>query len=492
MERAGGMKPEAMTHDLLTASATELGRRIRHGEVSSADVVDAHIRRIEQVNPQLNALVVPTLDRAREQARAVDGRVASSPSPEALPPLLGVPFTVKELIEVEGLPCTAGVVARRDVIADEDAPLVRRMRDAGGILLGLTNVSEAGVWLESHNRIYGRTTNAYSPRRISGGSSGGEGALIGAGGSPIGIGADIGGSIRNPSFFNGICGHKPSGGLLPSAGHWPPAVGERARYCVLGPMARRVEDLVTAMEVFSPGDDPYRDADRPAFEPLEEPRFDPRRHRIFWYDSDGLLPVSRHVKRAMRRALSGLEALGYRAERWRPAGTRRAPLLWMPLVSSSDEVAIKELLGDGDAIDLRQQWSAFFRRRANHPLYSLVMSTFDGVVEPDAEKLAALAGQRDEMRDQIEAQLGEDGVLICPPYPRPAPHHHRPLLLPTAFAYCGLYNVLELPATAVPTGFSRHGLPLGVLVVGRRFGDALTLRVAADVERVCGGWRMPR
>lgn len=479
-----------MTRDLLTVSATELGRRIRRGQVSSVDVVEAHIRRIEVVNPSLNALVVPTLDRAREQAREADARVASS-TPDALPPLHGVPFSVKELIEVEGLPCTAGVVARRDVIAEADAPVVRRMREAGGILLGLTNVSEAGVWLESHNRIYGRTTNAYSPRRISGGSSGGEGALIGAGGSPIGVGADIGGSIRNPSFFNGICGHKPSGGLLPTAGHWPPALGDRGRYCVIGPMARRVEDLVTAMGVFSPEDDPYRDADQPRFTPVDEGRFDPRRHRIFWYGSDGLLPVSRHVKRGMRRALKGLEDLGYRVERWRPPGTRRAPLLWMPLVSSSDDVAIKELLGDGEAIDLAAQWRALLRGRSNHPLYALVMSTFDGVAEPGAEKLRAITARRDEMRDRIEDRLGDDGVLICPPYPRPAPHHHRPLLLPTAFAYCGLYNVLEFPATAVPTGFSRHGLPVGVQVVGRRFGDALTLRVAADVERICGGWRMP-
>ncbi len=479
-----------MTHDLLTASATELGRRIRHGEVSSAAVVDAHIRRIEEVDPRINALVVPTLERARQQARQADARVAES-SPGDLPPLHGVPFSVKELIEVEGLPCTAGVVARRDVVAAADAPLVRRMRDAGGILLGLTNVSEAGVWLESHNRIYGRTCNAYSPRRISGGSSGGEGALIGSGGSPIGIGADIGGSIRNPCFFNGICGHKPSGGLLPSVGHWPPARGERGRYCVIGPMARRVEDLVTAMEVFSPEDDPYRDEGRPRFAPVDEGRFDPRRHRVFWYASDGLLPVSRHVKRGMRRAMKGLRDLGYHVERWRPKGTRRAPLLWMPLVSSSDEVAVKELLGDGEAIDLGAQWRAFLRGRSDHPLYALVMSTFDGVVEPDADSLRAIAAERDQMRDRIEDRLGGDGVLICPPYPRPAPHHHRPLLLPTAFAYCGLYNVLEFPSTAVPTGFSRHGLPVGVQVVGRRFGDALTLRVAADVERVCGGWQLP-
>ncbi len=480
-----------MAHDLLTASATELGRRIRHGEISSADVVAAHIRRIERVNPRVNALVVPTFEQAREQAAEADARVAAAEGPDELPPLHGVPFTVKELIEVEGLPCTAGVVARRHVVAAEDAPTVRRMRAAGGVLLGLTNVSEAGVWLESHNRIYGRTSNAYSPARISGGSSGGEGALIGAGGSPIGIGADIGGSIRNPSFFNGICGHKPSGGLLPSVGHWPPALGERGRYCVIGPMARRVEDLVTAMGVFSPPEDPYRDPGRPPFAPLDERAFDPRAHRVFWYDSDGLLPVSRHVKRGLRRAVERLAKLGYTVERWRPAGTRRAPLLWAPLVSSSDSIAVKELVGDGQTIDLRGQWLAFLRRRSNHPLYSLVMASLDGVVEPDEEGLGAIAAQRDEMRDRIEARLGDDGVLICPPYPRPAPHHHRPLLLPTAFAYCGLFNVLEFPATAVPTGFSRHGLPVGIQVVGRRFGDALTLRVAADVERVCGGWRMP-
>ena len=480
-----------MTQDLLTASATELGRRIRHAEVSAVDVLDAHIRRIDEVNPQINALVVPTLERAREQAREVDARVAASKH-EDLPPFLGVPFTVKELIEVEGLPCTAGVVARKDVIAEADAPLVSRMREAGAILLGLTNVSEAGLWLESHNRIYGRTTNAYAAHRISGGSSGGEGALIGAGASPIGIGADIGGSIRNPSFFNGICGHKPSGGLLPSVGHWPPARGERGRYCVLGPMARRVEDLVTAMQVFSPEEDPYRDADRPPFAPLDEDRFNPRRTRVFWYYSDRLTPVSRHVKRGMRRALRGLEDQGYHVERWRPSGMWRAPTMWMPLVSSSDEIAVRELLGNGPPVDLPRQWRDFVRRRSNHPFYSLVMATFDGVAEPAPETMRAIEARRDAMRDEIEAKLGDDGVLLCPPYPRPAPRHNWPFLLPLAFAYCGIFNVLELPATAVPTGFSRHGVPVGLQVVGRRFRDDLTIRVAGDVERVCGGWQIPR
>lgn len=453
------------------------------------EVVDAHIAQIEAVNPRLNAVIVEMFDSARVEAdRKTEQQ--NRASPDELPPLFGVPFTVKELIAVRGMPHTAGVVARRHVVAEEDSPLVARMRAAGAVLVGLTNVSEAGLWLESHNRIYGRTSNARSERHTAGGSSGGEGAIIGAGGSPIGIGADIGGSIRNPSFFNGIVGHKPTGGLLPSIGHWPDAVGERGRYCVSGPMARRVADLIAAMEVFSPSDDPHRDADRDRFRPLLDVH--PSDVTVHWYTGDGLSRVDPELQQNVEQTMDRLRAEGFAVEHWRPEGLRRAPEIWTALVSVSAEQSVRELLGNGPSISLGRQWLRALGGRSDHPLYSLVMASFDGIVEASASRIEGLRKRRDALRRQIEDKLGPRGVLVCLPYPRPAPRHNAPLLSPLAFAYCGIFNVLELPSTAVPTGLSREGLPLGVQVVGRRFYDPLTLWVAQQIEHITGGWSLPR
>jgi len=172
-----------------------LAKRIRHGELSAVEVVDAHIERIQRINPALNALVADCFDSARQEAREADALVAASASPEALPPLLGVPFTAKEFMKAAGMPHTAGSVHRVGVVADGDAPVITRMRDAGAILLGLTNVPEGGLWMETYNAVYGRTNNPWDLRRTCGGSSGGEGAIVAAGGSPIGVGADVGACV---------------------------------------------------------------------------------------------------------------------------------------------------------------------------------------------------------------------------------------------------------------------------------------------------------
>ena len=220
----------------LKLPAVELARLLRAREVRASELLEMHIRRILEVNDVINAVVAEDFDGARQCAAAADARLDAGDYDAESEPFLGVPFTVKEILSVAGQPNTAGVVARSHVIAQEDAPLVARLRRAGGIFMGVTNVSEAGLWLESHNSVYGRTNNPHRPTHMAGGSSGGEAAIIAAGGSPMGIGSDIGGSIRNPCFFNGISGHKPSGGLLPSTGHWPPVTGQRGRFCVSGPM----------------------------------------------------------------------------------------------------------------------------------------------------------------------------------------------------------------------------------------------------------------
>src|SRR3954469_3974550 len=207
-----------MRTDLLRASALELAAAIRSGERTSREVIEAHIARLERFQPRTRAIAVPCFDSARAAADAADATTGDD-----APPLHGVPCTIKESFAVEGLPNTAGLVSRRDHRSDADAPTVARLRAAGAIPVGLTNTSELCMWIESENRLYGRSSSAYDSRRTAGGSSGGEGAAVGSGGSPFGLGADIGGSIRIPAFFNGVFGHKPTAGLVTNEGQYPAA-----------------------------------------------------------------------------------------------------------------------------------------------------------------------------------------------------------------------------------------------------------------------------
>ncbi|MEO7092697.1 MAG: amidase, partial [Polyangiales bacterium] len=235
---------------LLLASATRLASLIAKRDVTAREVVEAHITQIERVNPTIRAVVRARYDEARREARAADDRVKRG-GDDPLPPFHGVPCTIKECFALTGMPNSGGLVARKDVVATDDATAVARLRAGGAIPLGVTNLSELCMWMESNNRVYGRTNNPYDPSRIVGGSSGGEGAIIGAGASPFGLGSDIGGSIRMPAFFNGVFGHKPTGGLVPSTGQFPVAANEALRYLTSGPLARRAEDLMPLLRILA-------------------------------------------------------------------------------------------------------------------------------------------------------------------------------------------------------------------------------------------------
>ena len=238
------MAVAALPRRLTERSASDLARAIRGGEVSSREVVRAHVDRLRAVQPRLNAVAADRFEAALAEAEAADNSIAAAGEHEALPPLLGVPCTIKESIALAGMPNCAGLLSRRDHRAAETAPAARRLFDAGAIPLAVTNTPELCLAIETHNFVYGRTRNAYDPRRVAGGSSGGEGAAVGAGGSPIGLGSDIAGSIRLPAFFNGVFGHKCSAWLVPNTGHFPPVEGEVTRMFSLGPLARRAEDLM--------------------------------------------------------------------------------------------------------------------------------------------------------------------------------------------------------------------------------------------------------
>jgi amidase len=258
----GSMLSPALAHDeerrgrrplteLTAMSATALAAAIRQKRVSSREVVQAYLDRIDQVNPQINAVVQLRHDAALAEADAADAALSRR---ESKGPLHGVPITIKDLFEVAGVISSAGTWGRRNFIPAQDATAVARLKTAGAIILGLTNTPELGIAITSDNIVYGRTNNPYELGRTPGGSSGGEGAIIAAGGSPFGIGSDAGGSIRIPSHFCGIAGIKPTSGRASRTGHFSGPGGAGDKLWQIGPMSRFVEDLYLGLQIITGGD----------------------------------------------------------------------------------------------------------------------------------------------------------------------------------------------------------------------------------------------
>lgn len=461
----------------LESSALALARQIRTGATSSRAVCEAHLARIREVNPSLNAVVADRAAEARREADAAD-EVVRTRSERELPPLHGVPCTVKESFAVRGLPNTSGLVARRDVVAREDAPAVARLRAAGAVVLGVTNVSELCLWMESDNRVWGRTNNPYDARRTVGGSSGGEGAIVGAGGSPFGLGADIGGSIRMPAFFNGVFGHKPSPGLVPNEGQYPaPLPG--ARMLGTGPLARRAEDLPLLLSVL---------AGRPPPAPWGSPA---SAVRVLVVEGDGRTPVAPELLGAQREAAEALRRRGCRVATLRVEGFEQAFELWAAMMAEVSAHSFAELLGQGQPLDPLTELARYLVGRSPYTLPAVGLLALESVLERLSARRQKALARAAALERQVLALLGDDAVLLYPPHPTTAPLHGRPLLYPTRFAYTGLFNVLGLAVTQVPLGLDSLGLPLGVQVAGCAGHDDRTMAVARWLEQDFGGWQPP-
>ncbi|RMH44994.1 MAG: amidase [Deltaproteobacteria bacterium] len=468
---------------LLRKSAVELAALVRRREVSAREVVDAHIARIEQVNARLNAVVAERFADARREADAADARLRAGGD---VPPLLGVPCTVKEAIACAGMPHTSGLVARRGVRAAADAPAVRWLREAGAIVVGVTNVSELCMWMESNNRVYGRTCNPYDPSRTCGGSSGGEGAIVGAGGVPFGLGADIGGSIRIPAFFNGVFGHKPTGGRVPVTGHYPMADPRARRFLTLGPLARRAEDIPLLMHLLA-----RRHASYP--EGLAAPLGDVDRvdvSRLVVYDS--AVGATADLLAAKQRAVAALAALGCEVRALDDPAFHRGFEVWSALLGEATDVAFAEHLGGGGpAVRPARELLRWAVGRSPHTLPAIGLALIEPLPRLARRRASRAAALGRALRARLDRLLGDRGVLVFPSFPRPAPRHNEPLLHVVDAGYTGLFNVLELPSTQVPCGLDRHGVPLGVQVVGGHGRDHVTIAVAMALERALGGWVPP-
>jgi Asp-tRNA(Asn)/Glu-tRNA(Gln) amidotransferase A subunit family amidase len=457
--------------ELTSLSAVEIAEQVRRRQVSPVEVVEAHLARIDTVNPRINAFVDLDRERALREARAAEAALRAGGE---LGPLHGVPISIKSSIDVAGMRCEAGTKLRAGNVAAKDAPLVRRLRQAGAIVLGVTNTPELLMAWETDNLLYGRTNNPWDLSRTAGGSSGGEAAAIVSGCSAGGVGSDGGGSIRVPAHFCGICGLKPTPGRIPATGHYPQSLGPFALLGVVGPMARTVRDLKLLFEVMQ-GPEVGDPSAAPVAVRWPELR-DVRKMRVGCFEDDGCTPVTPETRLAVRRAADCLRAAGFEVEFFRPRGLERARELWWQLFG----IAGGMLLGPMVAV----------RKRDLSP----ILKEFTGWVEADAPHTAQTLLETWIGRDLVRIELFEEmetfPVVLCPVASIPAFRHGerswqidgKTVRYLDAWSYCEWFNLLGTPAAVVPMAHSAEGLPIGVQIIARPWEEEVVLSVAEALE----------
>jgi Asp-tRNA(Asn)/Glu-tRNA(Gln) amidotransferase A subunit family amidase len=466
--------------ELTFLSATKMAERIRHRKMSPVELVGAHLEQIERLNPRLNAIISLDRVRAQAEARAAEAAVMRG---DSVGPLHGVPVTIKSSIDVAGLRAECGSKLRAGYVATRDAPLVGRLRRAGAIILGTTNVPEMLMAYETDNLLYGRTNNPWALDRTPGGSSGGEAAAIAAGCSAGGVGSDGGGSIRVPAHFSGICGLKPTPGRIPASGHFPASVGPFAHLGVVGPMARTVGDLEILFRVMAGPDIGDTSAAPVAFRRLSEE--EARRIRIGYFEDDGRTPVTPETRAAVRQAAETLQQQGFAVTSFRPEDLEQARQAWWVLFGLAGGMLFQPMVAGREAE------------------LGPILRELIGVVRAEppltAERLLNTLIERDVLREQLLRQMNEFPVLLCPVAAGPAFRHseigwstdgHLALHLDT-MSYSQWFNLLGNPAATVPVGRSPEGLPIGVQVVGRPWEEQNVLAIAARIERGRSGWQRP-
>jgi amidase len=456
--------------DLAFRSATQLATLIRTGEVSSLEVVDACLDRIEQVNPRINAVVRLAPD-ARDRARAADAALARG---EAAGPLHGVPYTLKDSLDTAGLVTTAGTVGWRDRVPDEDATVAARLRAAGGILLGKTNTPEFTWSDETDNDVFGQTNNPYDLARTPGGSSGGAGAIVAAGGAPFDIGSDTGDSIRQPSHVCGIAGLKPTSGRVPRTGHWPDFRGLFESFTQLGPLARRVEDLALVLPIIAGPDgiDPHV---APA--PLGDPKaVSVESLRVVTFSDNGIRTPTPETIAAVEAAAAAVSAAGAAVGREVPPELGAAWNAWSGLMSADGWAWLQRLISG-----------------AGTPGFGSYPSR--GWVTPGpglpGDALSALVEEADRVRSRLLRWIRDVDAIVCPAMPQPAIRHGESTAPWFGDTYSDVHNLTGWPAVVVRGGTSPDGLPIGVQVLAQPWREDVALAVAAVVEAASGGWVPP-
>lgn len=465
-----------------TASALELAAAIRSGRLTSRRAVEEHIAILRR-RADLGAVAEDRFERALVEADDADRAVVGAAATGSLPSLLGVPFTVKESIPVADMPYTGGMASRRGIRSSADAVAVARLRAAGAIVIAVTNTAELCLGIESYNAVYGRTGNPYDRSRVAGGSSGGEGSAVGSGGTPFGLGADTGGSIRIPAFFCGVFGHKPTPGLVPSTEQLPSLTeysdADTDPMETIGPLARRAEDLMPLLRIIAD------DAELPDPQSVT---FDGRQV-IVPEQSTYLRPISADLVAARGRAAQVLADAGGEVRHVQLPGLRRAAQFYLVELRRHAGHPVGELFNLFAQSPYEGRRPSWIRAHSPQLKLAIIGDRIAGAVPDVAQRRITAAG--DALAAEINEAMG-DGVLLHPPFPRVAPRHNGTLARPWLFGGAAVFNLLGLPVTQVPLGLDRRGLPLGTQVVGAPGNDHVTIAAAREIEQRLGGWVPPQ
>ncbi|MFE7743080.1 amidase [Nocardia sp. NPDC057455] len=477
-------------------SAEELLAALRAGEVTSVELTDEAIARIERDDKVINAICVPNFDRARAAASRADQARARGEDR----PLLGIPVTVKESYNMAGLPTTWGMPQHANYVPAEDAVQVSRLEAAGAVVLGKTNVPLGLQDIQSFNEIYGTTKNPWDHERTSGGSSGGSAAALACGFGALSIGSDLAGSLRTPAHFCGVYAHKPTLGLAATRGMVAPpepALPTDLDLAVVGPMARTARDLTLLLDVMA-GPDPLTHG------VAYDSSLPPARHerlsdfRVLVLDEHPLIPTGSAVRAGVNRVTDTLIAGGAHVERHSPllpdlteAGTLYTQFLFSGSVARFPVEGYEQLRTRAAGLSADDQSLDAARLRA------MVFSHRDWIETNNRRELH---------RHGWRQFFAEFDAVVCPITPTPAfPHDHNPDVLERRIdidgaeypyfdqlVWAGLATMPGLPATAIPTGLSPEGLPVGVQVIGPMFEDRTSLRLAELLEQKIGGFQAPK
>lgn len=498
--------------------ALELGRLIATGRESAVDAVEACIARIEQVNLRLNAVTVPLFERARAEAVRADEARARG---DTLGPLHGVPITIKDQFLVEGVPCSAGLPSRARMPEQRDGLLVKRLREAGAIVVGVTNVPQLLIYHESDNPLYGRCNNPWSLDRTPGGSSGGEASIVAAGGPTMGLGSDLGGSLRVPAHFAGLQTLKPTSGRLSGldglADLFPS--GQEAILAQAGPLARRVEDVELMLRVLCAPGQEQTDAAVPPVRWPESSVLSLSGLRVGMYVDDGFFPASPAIRRGVVAAADALRALGVHVEPFSPPQVGEAMRIYFGILGADGGRWARRALG-GNPCDRRvsgllqvagipnavRDGLAAAAARAGQ---KRLAHTIRAVKPTSADGYWKLTAQRTKYRNAFLAAMDASRLdaLICPPHALPALKHGASYYLFSAGSYSILYNLLGMPAGVVAATRVREGeesdrpasrdivertargvergsagLPVGVQIAARHWRDDVVLAIMSALE----------
>ncbi len=457
-------------------SACSYLEQMKKGDISSEELVKQTLDRINSVNDKLNAVVDSDDERSLSLAKQADKARAKGSEL----PLLGLPITIKDSIDVDGFVCTGGSFAREHH-RPKDSSCAARLREAGAILIAKTNCPEYSSSYETDNAIFGRTNHPANLEHTPGGSTGGEAALLGADASLVGIGLDGGGSIRVPSHYVGIAGIRPTVGRVPDTGSWPETrdTGYRDLMCI-GPMARYVEDLALLLPIMSGPDwlDPYS---TPA--PLGDMnQVKTSEMKVGYYDYDGTIEVSDETKSAIQAAVKALEANGASVSKVTPPDLSQATSIFFSMAGADGGV---------------RTWKDLEGCNGRH--HEQFKALLDGFGDPlPLAEFFDLQGRFFEFRAMMRQFVAAYDVIICPVSTGPAPKHgctpygakQEDYLQYAAFNYVHAWAVAGVPGAVVNAG-EQDGLPLGVQIVSQAFQEHLALAAAASIERALGGF-IPR